>query len=138
MPFTNRMIASPVTPTIVSITDQDDIHDTTAGPTAEARYQLQSSGQARKYTSTSGYVNISNEWLVSGTSSEFEVKATIVSGTVTSGTIGSWEVLSSDREWTRDRNVIGSVTVVLTIEIRRASDGAILDTATVTLIAEIS
>lgn len=121
----------------VAISNQD-IHDTTIGPTAEAQYTLALSGAASSVTSGGGSVPISGEWLTSGSSSDFEVRATIVSGSVTSGTIGSWENLGTTRTWTRDRGAIGISTVVLTIEIRNATSMVVLDTAEITLTAEIS
>ena len=105
---------------------------------AEARYRLNSSGAEQTYTSTDLAYTTVGTWLVSGTNSQFEVRATAVSGTVTSGTMNTWETLSTSREWTAAKTFsVGVKQAVITIEIRRASTGAVVDTATVDLGAEI-
>ena len=105
---------------------------------AEARYRLNSSGAEQTYTSTALAYTTVGTWLVSGTNSQFEVRATAVSGTVTSGTMNTWEALSTSREWTAAKTFsVGVKQAVITIEIRKASTGVIVDTATVDLGAEI-
>lgn len=64
----------------------------------------------------------------------YEVRATIVSGSLTSGTAGSWLALSTTRTWTRTDPANDGITeiCVLTIEIRY-NGGPVLATSTVTL-----
>ena len=114
-------------------------YDLVADPdNAEARYRLNSSGAEQTYTSTDFAYTTVGTWLVSGTNSQFEVRATAVSGTVTSGTMNTWEALSTSREWTAAKTFsVGVKQAVITIEIRRASTGVVVDTATVDLGAEI-
>jgi len=85
---------------------------------------------------------IAGEWLVSGTSSDYEVKATqnlttgVPPGTV-SGTFGSWQSLGTDRSWyvevTNGGIGVLNATLFMTIEIRDAVSLSVLATANVTL-----
>lgn len=115
-------------------------YDSVSSPdNAEARYRLNSSGVEQTYTSTNLAYTTVGTWLVSGTNSQFEVRATAVSGTVTSGTMNTWQALSTSREWNVTKTFSSGVKLaVITIEIRRASTGVIVDTATVDLGAEIA
>ena len=121
----------------VLITDQE-IHDITAGPTAQSEYTLGNDGIAYETTSTSGTDPISGEWKLAGAVADYEARATENSGTVTSGPIGTWDSLATTRTWVKDRGSIGTSTVELLIEIRRAADSVVLDSAVITLIAEVS
>lgn len=100
---------------------------------ALASYALLSSGSAQVDGSP-----VSGEWLVSGSASSFEVRATVQSGALTSGTTGSWLNLGTTREWVVERTTLGTNTCALLVEIRNASSGSVLDSATITLTAEVS
>lgn len=78
-------------------------------------------------------------WMNGGTAANYDIRATIVSGTVTTGTTGSWLSLSGGQSWskTRTSNLAGTDTVVLTIEIRDASTLSVLDSGTVQLDAVV-
>lgn len=102
-----------------------------------ATYTLESDGDVISATTPGGSVD-EGDWIDPKASapSDYEVQATLNSGTLTSGTTGSWLALSSNRSWTLTRAVVGAATQVdLTIEIRRGS-GAVLASANVTLDAE--
>lgn len=102
-----------------------------------ATYTLESDGDVVTATTPGGSVD-AGDWIAPKASapSDYEVQATLVGGTLTSGTTGSWLALSSNRTWTLGRVAIGVADqVTLTIEIRKGS-GATLASATVTLDAE--
>lgn len=101
---------------------------------ADATYTLNAAG-----TEVSSPAAISNTWLITGAASDYEVRATVNSGGVQAGTTGSWLGLGSDRAWscTRSLNSAGSSDANLTIEIRSATTLAVLDSAVVTLHAEV-
>ena len=82
----------------------------------------------------------SSTWLLSGAASDYDVRATVVSGTLTTGTTGSWLNLGTTRTWTKVRtsNISGIDTVSLTIEISLAGAGVAIATATVDLTAEVT
>lgn len=92
---------------------------------AEAKVRLDNGGQYQKWNGT-GYSNIT-AWLLDGTNSEYSVRATLISGTFSSGTFDTWLDLATDRTWvvqqvTSHGHNIGS----MLIEIRRDSSGDVL------------
>lgn len=124
---------------VVTITDQT-ISDIRTSGTASASYMLTSGGAALRITSTGGTSEIgAAEWIVprAAAGSAYEARATLLSGSLSSGTTGSWLALSTNRTWTRD-STSGVLTAQLLIEIRLASSGTVLDTATITLEAEVA
>lgn len=78
-------------------------------------------------------------WLISGSASAYDVRATLVSGTLTAGTTGSWLNLATTRAWSRTRtsNIAGTDTVELTIELSLAGLATPIKSASVTIEAEV-
>ena len=102
-----------------------------------ATYTLESDGDVVTATTPGGSID-AGDWIdpKANAPSDYEVRATLNSGTLTSGTTGSWLALTSNRSWTLTQVTVGVATQVdLTIEIRKGS-GATLASATVTLDAE--
>jgi hypothetical protein len=102
-----------------------------------ATYTLESDGDVVRETTPLGSSDI-GDWIdpKANAPSDYEVQATLNSGTLTSGTTGSWLALTSNRSWTLTRATVGAAdTVDLTIEIRKGS-GATLASAPVTLEVE--
>lgn len=108
----------------------------TGFPTQTATYTLESDGDVISTTTDFGSSD-QGDWITpkSAAPSDYQVRATVVSGSLSSGTTGSWLVLTSNRSWTRSRATEGVDTCVLTIEIRKGT-GSVLSTATITLTAE--
>jgi hypothetical protein len=107
------------------------------GGSQTATYTLESDGDIVRVTTPLGSADI-GDWISPKASapSNYEVLATLNSGTLTSGTTGSWLALTSNRSWTLTRAIVGAAdTVNLTIQIRKGS-GSTLASATVTLDAE--
>lgn len=104
---------------------------------ATSGYQLTSAGAEQEIVN--GPATTFNTWLLSGAASDYEVMATLNSGTLASGTTGSWLSLGSTRAWTvqRTSNTAGTNSASLTIQIRTAVGGTLLDTAAVTLNATV-
>lgn len=122
---------------VVALSDAT-VSDTVGDPAnASATYTLDNNGTVTK-TLTSG-TTVLGSWITPNGSAgaAFECRATIVSGSVSSGTTGSWLTLDTDRSWSRTQGVLGTSTVVLTVEIRRVSTGDVLATATITIEAEV-
>lgn len=114
------------------------VSDTTVSPTnARASFQLQSDGDVARITvSTGGGGTVDvGDWITpaAAAGANYEVQATVNSGSLTSGTTGSWLALSSTRTWALDQTSVGSSSCELLIEIRLASTGGVLDSAVVTL-----
>lgn len=102
--------------------------------TAVAGYRLNTSGIAEKLVRIT-YTTLET-WLAFGSASNYECRATLDSGALTSGTTGSWLALSSSREWKVERGAAGNSSATITVEIRNASTLVVIDSATITLEAE--
>lgn len=77
------------------------------------------------------------DWLIAGAAADYEVRADVTSGSLGSGTTGSWLSLSSTRAWSVTRSVLGTSSATMTVRIRRASDAVVLETATISLEATV-
>lgn len=105
------------------------------GATATAGYRINSNGF--DYEGINGTFSTLNQWVTpTSAGGNYEVFATVSSGSVTSGTTGSWVATSGNPTWTRDRTTIGTNTCVLSMQVRATGSGTVLDTWTVTLEAE--
>lgn len=83
------------------------------------------------------------EWVnPTSDASLYEVRCTVVSGSLngSSSATGTWLAFGSSFAWTitRTTNVIGTTSAVLTIEFRRASDGSVVSSSTITLEATVT
>lgn len=100
-------------------------------------YEIRNDGIAYTKSGGSFYVPIGGEWLTSGAVGDVEVRATKTSGTSPTGaSLGVWLSCSTTRTWTLTAPSTGYVTCTLTVELRAASSGTVLDTATITLTAD--
>lgn len=74
------------------------------------------------YHGDNGYFDAQGWWRLAGLSSDFEIRCTVVSGSV-SGTTGSWLALSTTRDWSIiDSSDNGEdVFAEITLEIRLAA-----------------
>ncbi len=77
------------------------------------------------------------DWLTGETAANYDVRATPTSGTLTFGTAGVWEPVTSNRQWGVTRSGVGSKTCTLTVEIGLTGSGTAIETATITLTAEV-
>ena len=99
--------------------------------TATCRYSLNSDGSSNE-GDTAG------TWLVGSTNgAAYEAKVTVTSGSLSSGTTGSWVALSSDQTWRVSRSSLGTSTCTFTVQIGLAGTSTALDSATVTLSATV-
>lgn len=119
---------------VVALSNQN-IDDINAGGAA-ATYTLSNTGAVQAST-VSGGPQILGAWVipVSFAGSAYECRATVNSGSVSSGTTGTWEDLGTSRSWSRAQASVGSSSVNLTVEIRNASTLAVLTSATIVLSA---
>lgn len=77
-----------------------------------------------------------NQWTTAAVA-DYQVRATLDSGALTTGTAGSWLACSSDREWTVQETVAGITSFAyLTIEVRSAATLIVLASCTAQIIAE--
>jgi hypothetical protein len=105
--------------------------------TQTAQYLLEFDGDIISSTADFGSVD-EGDWITpkAAAPGDYQVLATVVSGSVSTGTTGTWQALSSNRAWTRAQSIEGISSVVLTIQIRKGT-GSVLTTATIELTAEV-
>lgn len=88
---------------------------------------------------TASNVGAEPNWLLGSTSgSLYECRATLGSGTLSTGTAGSWLPLSSNRGWGVSRASLGSKSCSFLLEIGLAGANVALDSASITLTAEVT
>ena len=111
-------------------------HTAIAPANASATYFVNTGG-----TESSSPAAISNTWLLSGAAADYEVRATLSSGTTPTGGSGLnvWLSLGTSRSWSNANadDFTSTVTSGLTIEVRSAATLAVLDAASVTLTARV-
>jgi hypothetical protein len=91
------------------------------------------------YVRTGGSYTSRYAWVPAGrAASEYECQFTVSSGTLTSGSVGSWLACSAARTVELVRSVVGSESVVFTLEIRDVSTPADLTSAQITITALVS
>ncbi len=102
-----------------------------------AGYRLHSSGVAQALNNL--VATTLETWRLSGASSDYEARAAAVSGSVSSGPVGTWVSLDTSPEWAVNRTVSGTYKeATITVEIRSAaSPFTVLASAQITLIAEV-
>ena len=108
---------------------------------AEVTFYVNSNGTVEVGTFGSGIVDSYN-WITPTTgSTTYFVRATLNGGSLTSGTTGTWQALTSDRSWSVQRleNQGGSQVANLTIAISSNSSGTnIVASANITLEATVN
>lgn len=100
---------------------------------ATAGIQFQSDGDV---VSTSGTPSSSlGDWIIPKSSAPggYEIRATVTSGTLTSGTANTWQALTSSRTWSITSS--NSRTTQIFFEIRDGA-GTVVDDGTVTLVLD--
>jgi len=117
------------------ITNQSVIR--TASTATQATYTLNTSGIVQK--SEGGTTTTLETWLLAGASSDYEVRATVSSGTTPTGSAtASWLSLSSTQAWTLQDAVVDGIplTCVLLVEIRDVATNTVQTSASITITSE--
>lgn len=121
----------------ISITNQDA---TTEGNTMDpctASYRLHPDGKVYQgFTLPNGSMSytVIETWLASGVNVNFQARATVTIGAISSGITGTWLTLNAIAEWFVTANPGETKGATLLVEIRdAASPFAIRDSATITI-----
>lgn len=118
----------------VQLTDQTVIKAGSFG-TVTAGYRINSSGEAE--SRKNGTYAWLETWLLSGSASGYDVKATVTSGSLSSGTTDTWLNCGTSREWYVQNSIPGtSIACTFTVELRPTGGGSTLDSATINLQAD--
>lgn len=104
-----------------------------AGGTATGSVTLTNAGVFERFRTQSGTNTIQN-WINGGSVfvGQFESRWTTLTGSLSTGTAGTWQGLSTSRTWSRT-GVGVDTSCTGTLEIRRISSGAVVATCSVTL-----
>lgn len=128
---------------VITITNRTSSDSDPAPGNAQAHYRLGADGLVY-LTSADALVQVGagSEWMFppsTGDASGYEARATLTGGDVLdAGTVGSWVNLGTDQTWTQSMAIVGSESSTVLIEIRRAGSSDVLDSATITLTAELT
>lgn len=115
----------------------DTASDITFGGTSTASITAANDGTITGSGNVSSFGPVNWITPASAAGAAYEVRATVNSGSLTSGTTGSWLALDTSRTWSCVRSSsAGSEAANVTLEIRRASTGAVLDSADYDISAE--
>lgn len=110
--------------------------------TTSAVYVLGNDGNIRYTTDGTNTVEDHGDWITPQTNmANYEVFASVTSGTLTGGTTGAWQSLGTTRTWNVTRPAVsgfGTSSATIALQIRRASDGVVVDTASIDLRAAIA
>jgi len=123
---------------VVSLADAGDVSDENTFPgDAVASIQLESDGDIFALGIING--GDQGDWITprSAAGGNYEARWTNTSGTLSSGTAGSWQALSSTRTWAVSQSGVGSKTCTGDLEIRRTADTVVVATKSITLTAQV-
>jgi hypothetical protein len=105
------------------------------GAPASVAYQLNSNGNA-EYSENGGAYGLLEAWCVPAAQAvNYECYATLVSGSLTSGTLSTWLALSSSQSWSVVQNFLGTADAVINVGIRRIGTTTILASADIEMYA---
>ena len=104
------------------------------GASSTASITFNSNGTVSSVGNVATYTT---DWIdpTSAAPDDYEIRATLSSGTMTSGTFGSWLALTSNRTWSKTQFTVGSSSAQVLFEIRKGS-GSVLDSGTITFNVE--
>lgn len=109
----------------------------TSPANATATYRVKNDGTC---DSTANNTLDEGTWLLAGSVGDYEVRATLNSGSLASGTTGSWLSCSTTREWavTVTSDLGGTQAANLTIEIRDTATSTVRASCTVSITATVN
>lgn len=133
--FIATMGASPV----VSLLAATDASDQQSFPSsATASIELQNDGDIVGAGNLAGGGD-QGDWIAprSAAGGNYEARWTNTSGTLSSGTAGTWQALSTTRQWAVSQTGVGTKTCTGTLEVRHAVNLSVLGSKSVTLTAQV-
>lgn len=111
------------------------VEDNASAGSSTASFTMNSNGT---YSSVGNLSSVSGTWQTgTGTGSSYDVRVTLITGTFSSGTTGTWVSLSTTRSWSCVQSSPGFKYTNATLEIRDASTLAVLATSDLTVQASV-
>jgi hypothetical protein len=108
------------------------------GSPASAEYILNTNGNV-EYSENGVAASVLEAWCIpAAQATNYESFATLVSGSLSGGTLGSWLALSSTRSWEITQSSPGVTSAIFNVGIRRVGTTTILASADIELNAEYS
>lgn len=101
---------------------------------AQASLQINPDGFVKR--TEQGSTTNAYQWLLTGSSANYDIMAVLASGDTPSGTLNTWLNCASAQTWGHNLNTNGARNTTLTMSIRPAGGGATLATNTWTLHVE--
>lgn len=110
---------------------------TPGGPSASCGLRFSRNGALVNLLGA-GDVSLTNWWLPTTTiiGDSYEVKCTLSSGTFSSGTSGTWQTISTNRDFTVSVGTNAYKAATFNADIRRISDSVVVASATFTIEAD--
>lgn len=100
-------------------------------------YQINSNGSVYG-TNLGTPFDLLEQWVTpTSFASDYEVYATLVSGSLSGGTTGAWLSLGTTREWYVEETGIGTSLAELSFQVRKIGTTTVLDTWTINLEATV-
>lgn len=124
---------------IIQLTTPRTISFTSGGIlTARAGYGLDPDSYVYTAANSAGTYSQSEQWnSIPSTTGNYEVRATLVSGSTPAGSaLATWLAVSSFRSWMLTATAGNFLTCVLTVEVRDTATSTVRATASVTLTAD--
>lgn len=127
-------VSEPGTAAFTNFNDGDSSEGGSAGMT----YSIVSDGNVTYDKLNAGGATY-EQWLTPAIGADqYEVFATLNTGTLTSGTTGSWLNLGTTRSWNVSRDTVGGRFANMTMDVRRVGTSTVLDTWTVSISATVT
>ena len=122
---------------LITIIDDEARSETSGVGSTTSTYRLTSTGIIQISAGSPSATVDSGFWITPQTNmANFEVRATQLSGTMTTGTLNAWQNLGTSRAWTLTRASVGTSEASLLIEIRNAANSTVMDSATINFVAD--
>ena len=109
--------------------------------TVNSGFRFNTNGTYDAYNPTGTTLNTAGNWAdpaVGDVGDDYEIRVTATSGSLDTGTTGTWLGLNLNRTFAISQSTPGSKTFTGTLSIRRASDGTVMETVSINLSAERS
>lgn len=138
-PFSSPMFVKKPASDTVTIANHSSLAFGIDPEDAYASYRLGADGKIYQGGEAILTYDFLSDWISPlANAGNYQCKADLTSGAFTSGSDGVWENLTTNRSWYVQQPATGTNTAVFTLTIRNAITLLEVDTATITLTAEVS